>query len=109
MLQLEKVKPKKRVWFSRLTFFMEITGPPPILGYLGDSASEIRRALLDLLNNSSDQEVRIAILRLIGAAVDHQPGLAETLLTTPEGGDSTSGKKSAVQIIMVRASEFVFF
>jgi hypothetical protein len=40
----------------------------------------------------------MAILRLIGAAVEHQPGLAETLLTTPE---DESAKKSAVQIIMV--------
>lgn len=83
-------------------------GPPPILGYLGDSASDIRHSLLELLNNSSDQEIRISILRLIGAAVDHQPGLAETLLTKPEESSSTSGKKSAVQIIMVRTEKKFF-
>ena len=76
-------------------------GPPPILGYLGDSAADIRQALLELLANSSDSEVRIAILRLIGAAVDHQPGLAETLLTTPDKEEARIlSKKSAVQIIM---------
>ncbi len=75
-------------------------GPPPILGYLGDAAGDIRRSLLELLANSSDAEVRIAILRLIGAAVDHQPGLAETLLTTPEDSSGSGGRKSAVQIIM---------
>jgi hypothetical protein len=89
-------------------------GPPPILGYLGDAASDIRQSLLELLATSSDPEVRIAILRLIGAAVENQPGLAETLLTSPEesssssssttastsGGNGGTNKKSAVQIIM---------
>ena len=86
-----------------LTALCTISSAPPILGYLGDSALDIRQVLLELLASSPDLSIRIAILRLIGAAVDHQPGLAETLLTTPEEPSSSvthRGKKSAVQVIM---------